>query len=494
MQKRQLLGIDVGTSACKVAVFDEDGKVLAQASRPYEVYYPASGWAEQDPNEWWEAICDATKEVLASEEVQNDLICGIGVDGQGWSTIPVDRQGRCLANTPIWFDTRARYICEQVNATVSQEEIFAVSGNSFSPAYCTPKVLWFQQERPEIFRNTWKFLQSNGFVVYRLTGVASQDYSQAYGIHFFDMEKLQWAYDLAEKLGVSPDLFGELCACDHVVGCVTKEASLQTGLREGIPVVAGGLDAACSTLGVGAYKPGQAQEQGGQAGGMSICIDHPVSDERLILGPHVVSGIWLLQGGSVGGGGALKWFRREFGGDASFDDLTELAQEIPAGNEGVCFLPYLAGERSPIWDPDAKGVFYGLTFDKKKGHFVRAVLEGVAYSLAHNLQVAAECGVEAKELNAQGGAANSLLWTQIKSDITGKAINVPDSEVASTLGACLLAGVGTGVYSDYDEAVSRTVVFRRRHEPNPQNRAAYDKTMKLYLQVYQDLKHTFKEF
>lgn len=494
MKKRQLLGIDVGTSACKVAVFDETGRLLAQSSRSYAVYYPDYGWAEQDPDQWWAAVCIAIKEVINSKDVEIDLISGIGVDGQGWATVPIDKLGNCLAHAPIWFDTRARTICEDVKSFISEDEIFAVSGNSFLPSYCTPKILWFKKERPEIYQNTWKFLQSNGYIVYRLTGVPSQDYSQGYGLHFFDIEKLNWNYELAHQFGLSPDSFGELCACDQVVGAVTRTAAEQTGLKEGIPVVAGGLDAASSTLGVGVYKSGQAQEQGGTAGGMSICTDRALSHKKLILGTHVVPGQWLLQGGSVGGGGALKWFRNVFAPEMSFDELTNLAEEIPAGNEGVCFLPYLAGERSPIWDPDAKGVFYGLTFSKTKGHFVRAVLEGTAYSLEHNLQVAYETGITVDEMNTQGGAANSVLWTQIKSDITGKPINVPASDTASALGACILAGVGTGVFTGYQEAVEKTVTFKRRHEPEPEQMRKYEKTKRLYLQLYKDLKNTFKEF
>ena len=494
MEKRQLLGIDIGTSACKVVVFDESGRLLAQASRPYDVYYPNPGWAEQDPDQWWHAVCGAVREVVNSEYVVLDRITGIGVDGQGWSVVPIDRVGRCLAHTPIWFDTRARSICEDVTARISEDEIFAILGNRFLPSYCTPKVLWFKQERPDVYRNTWKFLQSNGYIVYRLTGIASQDYSQGYGIHFFDIAQREWNGAMADKLGLSPELFGQLCACDQVVGTVTRSAAEMTGLRAGIPVVAGGLDAASSTLGVGVYKPGQAQEQGGTAGGMSICTNRPLSHKKLILGTHIVPDRWLLQGGTVGGGGALKWFRNELAPEMSYDELTALAEEVPAGAEGVCFLPYLAGERSPIWDPDAKGVFYGLTFDKKKGHFARAVLEGVAYSLEHNLQTAYEAGVTVEAMNAQGGAANSALWTQMKADITGLPINVPDSDTASALGACILAGVGVGVFSDYGEAVSRTVTFRRRYEPDPERLHAYEKTKRLYRQLYKDLKNTFKEF
>lgn len=489
--KQQLLGIDIGTSACKVAVFDEDGKVLAQANRPYRVYYPQNGWAEQNPEEWWEAICDAVREALSEESVSAEQIKGIGVDGQSWSAIPVDENGSVLHNTPIWMDTRARHLCEKVKKEIGADEIFRVAGNDFLPSYVTPKLLWFKEERPEVFQKTHKFLQSNSYIVMKLTGEMSQEYSQCYGIHFFHMEKPSYDMALAEKMGLSPDMMPKLYGCDEIVGSVTEEAAKKTGLKAGTPVVAGGLDAACGALGAGVYRPGETQEQGGQAGGMSICTDKALSHKALILGTHVVPGLWLLQGGTVGGGGALKWFRQELGGGMSFDELTAEAAEAPPGSDGVLFLPYMAGERSPIWNPDAKGVFYGLSFDKTRGHLIRSVLEGVAFSLEHNLRTAAETGIHVDTLNAMGGASNSVLWTQIKADVTGKTIRVPSSDTATTLGAAILAGVGCGVYGSYGEAVNRTIRMTRVQEPNPENKAVYDRSMERYLRLYEDLKEGF---
>ena len=486
--KEQLLGIDIGTSACKVAVFDADGRVLAQTNQPYQVYYPESGWAEQDAREWWDAICAGIREVLSAEGVSAEAIRGIGVDGQSWSAIPVDREGNVLDRTPIWMDTRARDICERVKEKLGEDTIFEVAENDFLPSYTTPKMLWFKEQRPEVFARTDKFLQSNSYIVWKLTGEMSQDLSQGYGIHFFDMKRLEYDEGLAEKLGLSVDLVPRLYRCDEVVGTVTEEAARQTGLRPGIPVVAGGLDAACGTLGAGVYQPGQTQEQGGHAGGMSICTDRPLAHKKLILSPHVVPELWLLQGGTVGGGGTLKWFRQEFGKDLSFDELTAEAEKVPAGSDGVVFLPYMAGERSPIWDPDAKGVFYGLSFDKTRGHMIRALLEGVAFSLEHNLRTAAETGVGVDALNAMGGASNSVLWTQIKADVTGKTIQVPASDTATTLGAVLLAGVGCGLYRDYGEAVQRTIRVTRVQEPDWKSHEVYQRQMELYLELYERLK------
>ncbi|RKM56709.1 xylulokinase [Butyrivibrio sp. XB500-5] len=494
MTEQLLLGIDIGTSACKVAVFDTDGNVVAQSNKPYLVYYPQQGYAEQDPEEWWGAIVAAIREILDLKTFDPKKIAGIGVDGQSWSAIPIDRKQNVLYRTPIWMDTRARNICDRAKRLAQDEEIFSIAGNDFLPSYATPKMIWFKENMPEVFGKTNLFLQSNSFIVMKLTGEVSQDLSQGYGIHFFDMKKKEYNAELAEKLGLSVSLVPSLYRCDEIVGVVTKEASELTGLPEGIPVVAGGLDAACGTLGAGVYDVGQTQEQGGQAGGMSICTDSALSHKKLILSTHVVPDRWLLQGGTVGGGGTLKWFKQEFGKDLSFDELTKEAEKVSPGSDGVVFLPYMAGERSPIWDPDAKGVFYGLSFDKTRGHMIRAVLEGVALSLQHNMLTAAETGITVDSLNAMGGSANSLLWTQIKADVTGKRVQVPASDTATTLGAALLAGKGCSIYKDYKEAVEKTIKITRVHEPNAENHEIYKHSMELYLRLYEDLKDTFKEY
>lgn len=490
----KLLGIDIGTSACKVAVFDRSGKVEAQSSQSYVVYYPHPGWVEQNPEEWWRAICAGIREVLEKGNIQPESIIGIGIDGQSWSAIPVDENGNCLANSPIWMDTRARDICQRTREQIGFDRIFNVAGNDFLPSYTTPKMLWFKEQQPDIYRKTVKFLQSNSYIGMKLTGVMSQDLSQGYGIHFFDMKKRTYDERLAEELGLSVKLVPELFQCHEIIGEVNAKAAQETGLCKGTRVVAGGLDAACGTLGAGVYKKGQTQEQGGQAGGMSICVEEALAHPKLILSPHVVPDLWLLQGGTVGGGGVLRWFKEELAKDESFDDLTQLAEKVPAGSEGVVFLPYMAGERSPIWDPDSKGVFYGLSYDKTKGHMIRAAMEGVAYSLEHNLRTARETGVDAEELIAMGGASNSVLWTQIKADVTGKVIKVPTSDTATTLGAAILAGVGTGIYQNFEEAVQETIVITREQRPNMENHERYQRYIELYLELYEDLKGTFQKF
>ena len=501
--KSYLLGIDIGTSACKVAVFGRSGRVLAAENGDYPVYYPHEGWAEQNPEEWWKAVCGAVRGSIARAGILPEEIAGVGIDGQSWSAIAVDRRGNVLTNTPIWMDTRAQDICDRLNEEIGAEEIFRTAGNSLQPSYTTAKILWYKENLPEVYRNTYRILQSNSYIAFKLTGEMTQDLSQGYGLHCFNMRTGKWDDRMCDRLGIPREFLPEICGCDEIVGTVTKEAARETGLAEGTPVAAGGLDAACGTLGAGVIHPGETQEQGGQAGGMSICTKEYKADPRLILGFHVVPGLWLLQGGTTGGGGVMRWFEREFAdyermmkeetGVSSLNQLNEIAEKVSPGCDGLVFLPYMAGERSPIWNPYAKGVFYGLDFSKTKGHMVRACMEGVALSLRHNLEVAREAGAEAKVLRAMGGSANSLLWTQIKADITGKPIVVPASDTATTLGAAMLAGVGTGFYKDYEEAVKLTVSETRRHEPNEANRAVYDRTYETYLRLYEALRPLMTE-
>lgn len=481
-----LLGIDIGTSACKVALFSPDGTVLAQDAQEYLVNYPHPRWAEQSPDEWWQAACRGIRNVLEQSGMNPGDVAGVGVDGQSWSAIAVDAAGSVLAPTPIWTDSRAEAECRALLESIPGEELFALSGNTLRPSYTLPKVLWYRRHTPEVERQAAWILQSNGFMVYRLTGRATQDVSQGYGWACFDMRRLCWNEAMAKRIGIRTSLLPPVVACHEVVGHVTEEAARLTGLKAGTPVVVGGLDAACGTLGAGVLAAGQTQEQGGQAGGMSLCVDHPLADPRLILGCHVVPGLWLLQGGTTGGGGALKWLRETVCPELSFERMSELAATVPPGSEGALFLPYMAGERSPIWNPAAQGVFFGLNYAKTRAHLIRAVMEGVAYALRHNLETAAEAGGAVGVLRAMGGSANSHVWTQIKADVTGKPIEVPASDMATTFGAAMLAGVGTGLYPSFEEA-ARPIAVRRRHAPDDSLRDVYEQGYRSYRELYDRL-------
>ncbi len=497
-----LLGIDIGTSACKVVAFRPDGTVVGQTTGDYKVYYPQPGYVEQNPVEWYEAVCGAIKKLIADGMPANEVV-GIGIDGQSWSAIAVDNECNCLANTPIWMDTRAEAICEKLKGTLGLESrLFETCGNPLQPMYTLPKVLWYKENTPEVYENACKILQSNSYIGAKLTGVMTQEHSQGYGWNCYKMQEGVYDLALCEELGVRTDLLPEIVPCHEVIGTITEKASAETGLPVGVPVVAGGLDAACGTLGVGVLNTGETQEQGGQAGGMSICTDFAAAEPSLILGAHVVPQRWLLQGGTVGGGGVIRWFNQEFGTDDKLAaekngtlDLLEMnyaADKVPAGSDGLVFLPYMSGERSPIWNSKAKGVYYGVDFTKTRAHFAKASMEGVAYSLRHNLEVAEKAGAKVDVMRAMGGAANSRTWMQIKADVTGKEVVVPSAETATALGAAILAGVGVGVYSSFEQAVEQTVKIRKTYKPDPANAEVYEKGYKIYRELYENLKETME--
>lgn len=501
--KNYLLGIDIGTSSCKVTASTLLGEIIGQSQGDYGVYYPKSGWVEQDPDEWWQVLCRTINRLLHSNSIDPVDIAGIGVDGQSWSAIPIDRGGSVLCNTPIWMDTRSWEICNQIKQEINEDELFDLSGNPFEPCYTTPKILWFQKYLPEVFSRTYKILQSNGFIVYRLTDQITMDKSQGYGLHCYDMKKGVIDSRVCDQLGIDQEMIPELYPSFQIVGTVTSKAAAQTGLREGTPVVAGGLDAACGTLGAGVIHAGETQEQGGQAGGMSICTDDIFMDKRLILSAHVVPGKWLLQGGTVGGGGILNWFEHEFceyernaahnEGVSSLKIMDEEASKINPGSDGIVFLPYMSGERSPIWNSKAKGIYYGLDYSKTRAHMIRASMEGVAFSLLHNLNVAKEAGADTKTLHSIGGAAKSALWTQMKADVIQKEIAVASSDAATSLGAIMLAGVGTGVYKDFEEAVRINVKMQKSYAPSTGTYPAYKKNYELYIELYEKLRETMNK-
>ena len=493
-----LLGIDIGTSSCKIVLFDREGEVIGSKSETYNVYYPQSGWAEQSPDEWWTAVVKSIRALIEETKIDPSDIAGIGCDGQSWSAIAMDDNGKVLMNTPIWMDTRAKDLSDEINERIG-DRIFEMSGNTLQPSYSTAKILWYRREHPGFYDSIRWILQSNSFIVYRLTGKITQDISQGYGLSCFDMRKGCWDDVLCRDLGIERRFLPDIYQCHEIVGRVNREAAELTGLAEGTPVVAGGLDAACGALGTGVIHEGETQEQGGQAGGMSICLDHFAADPALITSFHVVPGKWLLQGGTVGGAGVMRWIVRDFGDyertrekDRKLSDtaqFNELAESVSPGSDGLIFLPYMAGERSPIWDPKAKGVWSGIDFTKTKAHFIRSAMEGCAFALKHNLEIAEKCGGKVKELRAMGGASMARVWTQIKADVTGKTITVAKSGTETSLGAAILAGVGCGVYRDFEEAVSLTVHTTRCQKPDPETYEIYGKNYEIYRELYDDLKN-----
>ena len=497
--KNYLLAIDQGTSGLKLMLAHLDGGLQVSQSVDYPTYYPAPGFIEQDPQDWWRAVCSGMPTLLEKASINASDIAAIGVDGVSWMPVMIGENGRTLGHCALWNDTRSTQECEDMCRIAGRERILSVSGNPVQPYYATPKLLWYRRHEPDRFRSLQSIVTSNGYLVWKLTGCLSQDASQAYGWSFYRMAQGTWDEEMAEALGIDLDWLPSLCESMQVAGTVTSRAASESGLAEGTPVVAGGLDAACGVLGAGVVNPGPAQEQSGSAGGMSICTDEYQPAPGLILGRHVVPHRWLVQGGTVGGGGVFRWLGQQLYPEGMVPsssernaELNRIASQVPPGSDGLLFLPYMAGERSPIWNPDAKGVYYGLDFSKTRGHLVRAALEGTAYALRHNLEHAAQYGAVPTELRAVGGASASSVWMQIKADITGMPIRAVTSANATAIGCLMLAGVGSGVIGSFDEACRRFVSLQSHYLPDDQNRETYTHGFAQYKELYAHLKGMMK--
>lgn len=497
MAQRYIITIDVGTSSTKTALWDDSGMLVAETSAAYALHRPAPLWAEIDGDVWWQAVCATVQQVIAAGGIAARDVAGVGVDGVGWTLLPVDREVNALYPALIWLDRRADDETRWLNALLDADRLVHLAANPLDAAYITPKLLWLKHHHPEIFDTTYKFLTCSAFITARLTGVFTCDFTQAYGYHFFDIAHERWDAWAAEQVGVPLDKLPPLCACPDVAGTVSAHVAAQTGLAAGTPVIAGCLDAASGALGAGVTRLEQTNEQGGQAGGMAVSLDRVVVEPRLIFSHHVVPGQYILQAGTVGGG-SLGWFRDVLGQDAGenvFEQFSAQAGEVPPGAHGLIFLPYMAGERTPLWSSTARGVFAGLSYNTTRGDLLRAIMEGCAFAVYDNLRIAEEHGVTITEYLGSGGATHSAVWCQIKADVYGKpfivARRADGGEGGHSLGLFALTAYGVGLCDDIGACVERLLPNRQVFEPSPDHHARYNELFQVYRSVSRKLMDDF---
>ncbi len=486
--------IDQGTASTKTALWDSSGGLVAQATAAYELDRPMPLWAEIDAERWWDALCSTVSNVLAKRAIDAREVACIALDGIGWTLVPVDAAFRALAPAMTWLDRRAEPEAARLRAAAWSEQLVDLVANPIDAAYITPKLGWLQAHRPDAFDGACWFLTASGYLTARLTGEPTCDLTQAYGFHCFDIRGERWDADAAEKLTIPIERLPPLRTAWEVAGEVTPQAAEATGLAIGTPVLVGALDAAVGALGGGVTRPGQTQDQGGQAGGMGLSVESVVVEPRLIFSHHVLPGQYLLQSGTVGGG-ALRWLRDVLGrSDATFDELTAEAATVTPGCGGLLFLPYLAGERTPLWSSTARGVFVGLSYATTPADLSRAVLEGCAFAVLDNLRVAEATGVRVTEWLGTGGAARSGVWNQIKADVTGLPFVVArrsdGGEGGHGLGLFALAAQATGL-GEAAEVVERLLPNRTTFEPDPARHARYAELFAVYHEVSRGLLPAF---
>jgi xylulokinase len=533
---RLLLGIDVGTTGAKAALFSPEGELLAVGEREYGVSFPRPGWAEQNPEDWWEAVCVSVRRVLEETTVAArsgtrggprrasrhgaKRVAALAVSSQAPVLVPMANSSRGTgkaagpaAGSPhagfevvrpalIWMDRRAEVEAGRLREMLGEGTIEKITGNRPDPFYIAAKLLWFKNHEPSLFSKTALVLMANGYINYRLTGRAVMDNVHAALLQLRDWRSGEWSEELCRASGADPSLFPPVFFGHEIVGEVTPEAARETGIPAGTPVTAGTVDGAAAALEAGAVASGTAAEMTGTSTVLLMPDETGVTEPAFIAMPHAIPGVRLLLGAMSSSGASLRWFRDQFGqqeidagrkaGEDPYDILTRDAERAPAGCEGLLFLPYMMGERSPLWDSDARGVFFGLSLKTTKGALVRAILEGTAFALRHNVDTARKAGVSIHEIRSVGGGTRSALWNRIKADILGVPILLPRTTVGAVFGDAFLAGLAAGVYRDARDSIKRMVRIRDSYEPDPRKAELYAELYSLFRRLYEDLKEDFR--
>lgn len=492
MADRLLLGIDLGTTAAKAALFSLTGRKVASAQAAYQYRMPHPGWAEMDADEWWDAACRLTRAILAEAAAPPERIAGVGVSGQTPTLLPVTGDGRPLGPAILWLDTRSENEAREISDRLGRENCERVGGNRVHPYYLGPKLCWLMRHHREVLERTWKLLQSHSYLVWRLTGEAIVDYSSAaLCAPLYDARARSWSAGMCGALEVATDLLPSIGPAHAIAGRVTRSAAASTGLPAGTPVAVGGGDFACSTLGAGVLEEGEGCLMLGTAGNILMPLRAPCFDPRLINSHHVGCDRFLTLGGVLSGG-VLTWCRGTLGsGQTSFERLDGEAAAVPAGAEGLILLPHLQGTRTPTWDAKARGVLFGLGLQHGRGHLYRAALEGIGFSLRQCLAVVEEQGVRLAAVVAVNGGARSPLWRQILADILGVPILYAPDNPGTPGGAAILAGLAAGALES-PEAARAWRGRTARHDPDAATHRRYEDLFCVYMRVFENVREDFQ--
>ena len=476
-----LVGLDVGTSGARAVAVDEAGNVVAEASSEYPLRSPRPGWTEQDPADWWQGAKTALGRVAA--EVGGD-VAGIGLTGQMHGSVFLDSADRVIRPALLWNDQRTEKQCEEITQAVGAERLIRISGNPALTGFQAPKVVWLREEEPENFARVAKVLLPKDYVRLLLTGEYASDASDASGTLFLDVEGRDWSGEILAALEVPPEWMPKVHEGPENTGGLRQEVADELGLPSGIPVAAGGGDNAAAAVGTGIVAPGLLGSSVGTSGVLFAPSEGftPDPSGRLHAFCHAVPGAYHLMAVTLSAGGSLSWWRDVVGGD--FDELVGAASEVQPGSEGLVFLPYLSGERTPHLDPGARGAFFGLTARHTEAHMTRAVMEGVVFSLRDGLEIMRGLGVPVEDVRATGGGARSALWRGLQADVYGEPIRRTAADEGPAYGAALLAGVAAGTYRDVEETSSVVSLRDEVTAPDPKRARAYDEYYEVYRSLY----------
>ena len=503
---KYLLGIDIGTSGTKTVIFDQECKVIATASQEYPMSQPYNGWAEQDPQDWWDAVCATCRSVLDKSGILPGEINGIGLSGQMHGLVMMDADNRVLRPSIIWCDQRTHKECDEITRRVGAERLIEITANPALTGFTASKILWVRNNEPEIYEKCRHILLPKDYIRFCLTGEYATEVSDASGMQLLNIGERRWSGEVLEALDIDEKLLGKVYESIEISGFISHAASEKTGLEPGTPVVGGAGDNAAAAVGTGVVTDGKAFTTIGTSG---VIFAHT---SKLMIDPKgrvhtfccAVPGAWHVMGVTQAAGLSLEWFKKEFCAQESLDArerhvspyliMDEEAAGINPGCDDLIYLPYLMGERTPHLDPDCRGVFFGLSAMHTRAHLIRAVMEGVAYSLKDCAAVLTEMGVAFKEMLACGGGGKSLLWRQMLSDLYDCPVVTLAADEGPALGVAILAGVGTGLFPSVENACERIIIRNKSISPNKENQKKIEKNYMIFKTLYVRLKDTFKLF
>lgn len=488
-----LLGLDISTTGAKALLIDQNGTVIGSHTTPQPISAPKPLWSEQHPHDWWEGIVESIRGVLEKTSITGEQIAAIGLTGQMHGLVILDASGAVLRPAILWNDQRTGEQCDQITQTIGFDRLISLTGNRALTGFTAPKILWVRQHEPDVYARTAHILLPKDFLRFKLTGDYAMDMSDASGTSLLDVANRRWSQEVVEALDIPMAWLPALVEGSEVTGTVSAEAAALTGLRAGTPVVGGGGDQAAGAVGMGAVEPGMISVSLGTSGVVFAPLASYAYEPqgRLHAFCHAVPNMWHFMGVMLSAAGSLQWYRDTLAPGVAFDDLVSEATDIPAGAEGLLFLPYLTGERTPHPDPLARGAFIGLTTRHQRAHMTRAVLEGVAFGLKDSFTLMDDVGISGDmQVRASGGGAKSPLWRQIMADVFNVPLVTTNSTEGAAFGAALLAAVAAGFYADVPSACRATIRTGDATFPGD-NAAAYAHPYSLYRELYPALKETF---
>jgi xylulokinase len=494
MTKGYFLGIDVSTTGSKALLVDESGRVVATATSPHTLQTPKPLWSEQDPREWWQASSAAIRSVLQQSGLDGESVAAVGLTGQMHGLVLLDGQGQVLRPAILWNDQRTQAQCDEIHRRLGRARFIQITGNVALTGFTAPKILWVQQNEPELYAQAQHVLLPKDFIRYKLTGEFAMDKADGAGTVLFDLNQRTWSAEVLAALGIPAGWMPATFEGPQFTGVVNSAAAAATGLKAGTPVAAGGGDQAAQAVGVGAVEPGVVALTVGTSGVVFATTPSALVEPegRLHAFCHAVPGMWHFMGVMLSAAGSLQWYRDTLAPAESFDDLLREAGSVPPGSEGLQFLPYLSGERTPHPDPLARAAWVGLTLRHGRGHMTRALLEGVSFGLKDIFNLIQNAGLGAiNQVRASGGGTKGALWRQILASVLEAELVTVNTSEGAAFGAALLAGVGAGAWANVPAACAAAVKITGSTSPDPAWVAAYRKAYPLYRDLYPALKPGF---